>query len=886
MVDNLQDSSRGPIGAFQSSAFRPSAFQPSAFPAAAAGAPRASRPQGRDSTLPPPAAAAAVATADPLAAAASGLRRRLLLPLAAAVLLMVAAFVSVFVFETHQSRAHDIARTATSLETLLRDQSAEKVSTMRSLMTLVQGDPRLDKAMRERDRRALLDAAAPMLDQVRAGSRISHFYFILPDATTLLRVHAPDQHGDRIDRVLLQEAQRTGKPVWGNEQGPLGAFTLRAVQPWRSRGELIGYLEMGIEFEDLMHGIHPVLDAQAYLAIDKKFFNRGKWEQAQKYAAQPVPWDEFSHVVVVSRTAGAIPPPIAQHLDGLAGRYAKDSFEIAWDQQAAQAIVLPFADPRGELLGELIVLRDITAAAAQRRHAIAGVAALATLVGGLLMVLFHVLIGRAQHDAMVRTARLAEAQRVLTVEQLERQRAQRELATQRERNELLETRHHMFQDLVQAKRALESRTEELATSLSLLNATLDSTTDGILAPTFCDGTVRANAQLAHMWGLPQDMLARGIDAELFAYMARQVKHPEGFIAEVEDMYACPEAEAFDVLELKDGRIFERHVKPQRIHGKAVGIVINFRDVTDRRRVEAQLQSVLRGPAPAPAPVPAPARTVPLPAVPHTGPQPDTLLHDMAGTLEGLEACAGVIEGKVRSSETAALARAVQLIQQHAAELGDFLMHDVQGRQLPACLEDLAQALQEEQAAVLLELGELSRGVARLRQAVAKRLPPAGTASVVELIRLADLVDNALRMNGSALARHHVQVVKELAELPALPLDRHRLMLVLVTLIRNARHAMQAAAQQAPCLTLRVALLEGHMLRVEVQHNGEGTAPQDLVQLLDAGTTAGRDDDGFGLRSCVRAARDMGGTLTARSSGAGPGETFTLDLPVDALETVG
>jgi PAS domain-containing protein len=879
MVDNLQDSSRGPNGAFQSSAFRPSAFQASAFPAAAAGAPRASRPQGRDSTLPPPATATAAATADPLTTAASGLRRRLLLPLAAAVLLMVAAFVSVFVFETHQSRASDIARTATSLETLLRDQSAEKVSTMRSLMALVQGDPRLDKAMRERDRRALLDAAAPMLDQVRTGSRISHFYFILPDATTLLRVHAPDQHGDRIDRVLLQEAQRSGKPVWGNEQGPLGAFTLRAVQPWRSRGELIGYLEMGIEFEDLMHGIHQVLDAQAYLAIDKKFFSRGKWEQAQKYAVQPVPWDEFPHVVVVSRTAGAIPPPVVQHLDGLAGRYTRDSFEIAWDQQAAQAIVLPFADPRGELLGELIVLRDTTAAAAQRRHAIAGVAALATLVGGLLMVLFHVLIGRAQQDAMVRTARLAEAQRVLTVEQLEHRRAQRELATQRERNELLETRHHMFQDLVQAKRALESRTEELATSLSLLNATLDSTTDGILAPTFCDGTVRANAQLAHMWGLPQDMLARGIDAELFAYMARQVKHPEGFIAEVEDMYACPEAEAFDVLELKDGRIFERHVKPQRIDGKAVGIVINFRDVTDRRRVEAQLQSVLRGPAPAAQRIAGP------PTVPHPGPQPDTLLHDMAGTLEGLEACAGVIEGKVRSSETAALARAVQLLHQHAGELGEFLMHDAQGRQLPACLEDLAQALQEEQSAVLLELGELSRGMARLRQAVAKRLPPAGTASVVELIRLADLVDNALRMNGSALARHHVQVVKDLAELPALPLDRHRLMLVLVTLIRNARHAMQAAAQQAPCLTLRVALLEGQMLRLEVQHNGEGTAPQDLVQLLDAGTTAGRDDDGFGLRSCVRAARDMGGTLTARSSGPGPGETFTLDLPVDALETV-
>jgi signal transduction histidine kinase len=876
-----------PSGHHPASGYYPSGFEPSVLPGQAPQRGHAPGPHSRQAPLD-----AAAAGPQP---AASTLRSRVLLPLAAAVLLMVSTFVAIFVFESRARQADDIARTAASLEATLRDESMEGVQVMRSLMELIMENPQLARAMRNRDRRTLLDHSAPLLQRLRTANHITHLYYIQPDLTALLRVHAPQSHGDRIERTVLLEAQRSGKPAWGNEQGPMGTFTLRVVHPWFVQGELIGYLEMGIEFEDLTLGIRSLLGVDAYVAIGKKYFDRQKWEQAQKQKDPPVDWDEFSTVVVLSRTTDVVPPPVAAHLEGLQGRHVKESFEVDWNDRVAQAIVLPFANLRGETLGELVVLRDITAAATQRRHAVAGVAVLGTLVGGILMVLFHVLIGRAQREAAARAAHLAEAQRVLTAEQMQRQRTQRELAMQRERNELLENRHHMFQDLLQAKRALESRTEELAHSLALLNATLDAAPDGILAPTFADGTVRANAQLAQMWGLPQEMLARGVDAELFAFMARQVKRPDRFIAEVEDMYACPEAEAFDVMELRDGRTFERHVKPQRLGGKTVGIVINFRDVTDRRRVEAQLQNVQRelvagsrlsGPAALPAPPatqPATSPTAPLPLSASTRP-----LQEVAGVLDRLEASAGTIETRMRSSEAMELARAVRLMREHAEGLADFLTTDPQGRQLPAYLDELTRALEMTRSTALRELGTLTRGMQRIREIVTSRASRPAPAGVVELMQLSDLLDDALRVNGAALARHHVTVVKDLAEVPALPLDRHRLLLVMVNLIRHARHAVQAAPLQAPCITLRTELVDGRRLRIEVQDNGAGLAPQDLGRLFAPDTGSGTPSPGrsFGLHACALAAGEMGGTLSARSEGLGRGATLTLELPADALETVG
>ncbi|MBK9470724.1 MAG: PAS domain-containing protein [bacterium] len=136
--------------------------------------------------------------------------------------------------------------------------------------------------------------------------------------------------------------------------------------------------------------------------------------------------------------------------------------------------------------------------------------------------------------------------------------------------------------------------KRLAHSLSLLRATFDSTADGILV---ADGQGRIetfNQRFVQLWQLPADVLAGGDDNAALAFVLDQLIDPEGFLAKVNDLYANPDAESFDVLHFKDGRVFERYSRPQRMGNLVVGRVWSFRDVTGREQAATELaEEVLR-----------------------------------------------------------------------------------------------------------------------------------------------------------------------------------------------------------------------------------------------------------------------------------------------------
>jgi PAS domain S-box-containing protein len=134
---------------------------------------------------------------------------------------------------------------------------------------------------------------------------------------------------------------------------------------------------------------------------------------------------------------------------------------------------------------------------------------------------------------------------------------------------------------------------EVSRTLSLLRATLESTADGILVVDLNGKILSFNQKLADMWEIPAEIFGSGEDQVAINAALEKLTYPDEFVAKVIELYKHPEEASYDVLELKDGRTFERYSQPQRINDVPVGRVWSFRDVTARRQAERQAHELAR-----------------------------------------------------------------------------------------------------------------------------------------------------------------------------------------------------------------------------------------------------------------------------------------------------
>jgi PAS domain S-box-containing protein len=126
-------------------------------------------------------------------------------------------------------------------------------------------------------------------------------------------------------------------------------------------------------------------------------------------------------------------------------------------------------------------------------------------------------------------------------------------------------------------------------AISLLNATLDATADGILVVSTEGKISSCNRRFLEMWGIDCRSAVGHRDEDLLARALPQLQNSAEFLTKVKELYSSPEAISFDVLHLKDGRTFERYSQPQLIGDRVVGRVWSFRDVTQARHLEQELR---------------------------------------------------------------------------------------------------------------------------------------------------------------------------------------------------------------------------------------------------------------------------------------------------------
>jgi PAS domain S-box-containing protein len=263
----------------------------------------------------------------------------------------------------------------------------------------------------------------------------------------------------------------------------------------------------------------------------------------------------------------------------------------------------------------------------------------------------------------------------------------------------------------------------------------------------------------------------------------------------------------------------------------------------------------------------------------------SVLHNVGNVLNSINISTSLISDRLQQSRLAGLDRVAALLQEHAQDLAQFLTGDPRGIQLPVYLSRLAEYSANEHATLLSELDSLKKNVQHIKDIITVQQSYAKVGGVAELVKVADLVGDALRLNAGALLRHEVQVIREYdpARLPEINVEKHKVLQILVNLIDNAKYACQVCNRAGKKLTVRVAA-DDRWLRISIMDNGMGIPPENLTRIFSHGFTTRKGGHGFGLHSGALAAKELGGELRVHSDGPGLGAVFTLELPLSQRPT--
>ena len=416
---------------------------------------------------------------------------------------------------------------------------------------------------------------------------------------------------------------------------------------------------------------------------------------------------------------------------------------------------------------------------------------------------------------------------------------------------------------LKAKEAeLELARGELASSKFFVENILRSMADSLFVITMDMSIGSVNPSLLRLLGYQEEELLGEspgrIFGEAFAQGAiMEALMMQGSVRGVESSFLSKEGQEIPIS--VSGSLIQDE------QGQFQGMVCVAQDITDRKRMEEekrQLHEELLDTS----------RQLGMAEV------ASGVLHNVGNVLNSVNVSVGVIVDLVKRTLVGDVERISQLLDKHQDNLGAFVETHPKGKQIPGYLRRLSGQLLDEKRQMLEELGRLKDNVGRAQQCVAAQQNLAKATHITDPFWLSELVEEAVVINEDLLHKNEIQVVKEFDELPQVVFDRHQILQVVVSLVRNACQAMKAVPVRR--LSLRVKQIPGppDSVRLEVQDSGVGIPPEDLTRIFGQGYSTNGDRRGTSLHEGALVAKNLGGALTALSDGLGHGAMLTLDLP--------
>ena len=368
--------------------------------------------------------------------------------------------------------------------------------------------------------------------------------------------------------------------------------------------------------------------------------------------------------------------------------------------------------------------------------------------------------------------------------------------------------------------------EHLEQTVSLLQATLDSTADGVLVTDRHRKLTAFNKKFQELWHIPDALMNTRDDEQVLDSVLGQLQDPEAFLARVLELYATPEEESSEIIELRDGRVFERYSRPQRLGDTIIGRVWSFRDVTQQARVQQERER---------------------------------LLHDAQEAIRVRDDFLSIASHELKTPLTP-LKLHLQVLKKHVAT----------GQSVPP--QHLEKAL--------AQVGRLSSLISDLLDT--SRIQAGRLDLKHEPVPLGELTREVLS-DLRAASPHHTLTCEEPQQALVILGDRGRLAQVLTNLLENALKYSPMGG------TIRVTLeRDGTQALVSVADEGIGIPPDQRLQLFERffrarnAPISGFGGLGLGLYICRDIVEHHGGRIWVESE-VGRGSTFHFTVPLASGE---
>ena len=304
-------------------------------------------------------------------------------------------------------------------------------------------------------------------------------------------------------------------------------------------------------------------------------------------------------------------------------------------------------------------------------------------------------------------------------------------------------------------------------------------------------------------------------------------------------------------------------------GDHTGGVIIFRDITDRvKRQEALAQAFAQGR---------------LEIV-------DTILHNIGNAINsvtvGIDTVYNMLADDLLSARLTALAEAMQ---HHEDNLIDYIENDPQGQKVLPFLLTLSHDFKTADQALRQTVERIRDRTRHIVDIIRTQNSYQGTSGARKDINLADAISDAIKIMQESIDKRQIQVEIDFDNTPEeIRIQESQFHQMLVNLIKNSIEAIDELTRagelnEVPLIQIRVHS-DDDFLNIDIKDNGIGIDPEDIERIFSAGWTTKEHGSGLGLHSSANFVISTGGKIESCSDGKGTGATVRVMLRRTAIET--